>query len=125
MSPSLPISQLQNSSIALERTLGMPEGGPKCIPLTLDFSVSLQYTFDYSNMQQRNYMQMVQTIWVDNSLSAQPLNVFSPGVNQTLKVPAGVQGYFTLICPNPIKLSFASTGGVLCQVILLNFPVLG
>ena len=122
---SITLSQMNAPTIPLERTLGMPPEGPKCLPVSLDFSISLSYELDYSNMQSRAFLSMVQTLWVDNSLSAQPLDITSPQVGQVLKIPAGIQGYFTVICPNPIRLIFASTGGVLCVVILLNFPVLG
>lgn len=113
----------QSSSI-MQRTLGMPEEGPKCIPIPLDFSVATVYTLDYMNFQQLGRFSMLQTVYVDNSLNAAKLNITIPALNQVLKIPAGVQGYFPILCPNPIKLSFDSTGGVLCQVILLNFPIL-
>jgi hypothetical protein len=119
------INQQTNPGVSLERTLGMPAGGPKAIPITLDFGAQTQYVLDYQNMQSRNFFDMCQTIFVDNSLSATVLSVTIPAVNQALKIPAGVQGYFTVICPNPLKMQFDSAGGVVCQVILLNFPVLG
>jgi hypothetical protein len=103
--------------------MGMPAEGPRCIPLTLDFTLSLAYDLDYSNMQSRNFISMVQTIWVDNSLNAAVLEVTMVGTNQVIKVPAGIQRYYTVLQPNPIKMSFASTGAVVCQVILMNFPV--
>ena len=118
------LSQLSNSPILLERTLGMPEGGPRCLPLRLDFAAALSYDLDYGAMQQRGFLSMVQTAWVDNSLSATILTITILGTNQVLKIPAGVQGYFPVLVPNPIKMSFASAGGVVCQVILLNFPIL-
>lgn len=107
----------------LQRTLGMPSEGPKCIPITLDFSLAQTYAIDYSNMQQRGFLSMCQSVWVDNSLNAAVLSLIVPGTNQTIKVAAGVQDYFTVLAPNPLKLSFDSTGGVIVQVILCNFPI--
>ena len=118
-------SQLQNSPTVLERTLGMPDGGPRCLPLPLDFAANAEWVLDYGNMQQRNFLNMVQSVWVDNSLNGSILAITVPGTNQVLKVPPNTQGYFPLIVPNPLKLVFDSAGGVLCQVILLNFPVAG
>ncbi len=112
-----------NPAVILERTLGMPPEGPKCIPITLDFSVADTYNLDYSNMGRRGFMSMLQTVWVDNSLSGDPLNVIIVATNQTIKVPAGVQDYFGVMCPNPIKLSFYSPGAAIVQVILINHPV--
>ncbi len=117
------LSQTASSPVILERTLGVPPEGPKCVPLNLDFSAANFYEIDYSNMQSRAFLSMCQTLWVDNSLSATVLTIFIPGTAQTLKIPVGVQGYFTCLCPNPIHILFSSAGGVVCQVTLCNFPV--
>jgi hypothetical protein len=119
------ISQLANTSVTLERTLGMPAEGPKALPIALDFSANSTYVLDYTNMQQRNYFGLVQTLWVDNFGNGSTLIITIPAVAQRIVVPAGVQGYFTCICPNPIKMQFDSAGGTVQQVTLLNFPILG
>jgi hypothetical protein len=107
----------------LERTLGMPVEGPRAIPIGLDFSATQSYALDYSNYQQRGFISMVQSVFVDNSLSASVLSILCPATNQTLKIPAGKQGYLPIVCPNPVKLTFSSSGGQFCYVALLNFPV--
>jgi len=117
------LSQLAASPVILERTLGVPTEGPKCVPLNLNFAAATSFEIDYSNMQSRAFLGMCQTLWADNSLSATVLTIFIPGTAQTLKIPAGTQGYFTCLCPNPIHMIFSSTGGVVCQVTLCNFPV--
>jgi len=117
------ISQLGRAPIALERTLGVPSEGPKCVPITLDFTSVTTLELDYGNMQSRGFLNMCQTLWVDNSLSAVILSIQIPVTGQTIKVPAGVQGYFTCLCPNPIHMIFTSSGAVVCQVTLCNFPV--
>lgn len=117
------ISQLASGPVVLERTLGVPAEGPRCVPLTLDFTAVTTLELDYGNMQARNFLSMCQTLWVDNSLSGQILSAYIPGTGQTIKVPAGTQGYFTCLCPNPIHFIFTSTGGVVCQVTMCNFPV--
>ncbi len=122
---STTINQQGNSSVILERTLGMPQDGPKCVPIALDFNAFDTYVLDYGQMQQRNFLSMVQTLWVDNFGNAAVLTINVPATQQRLVIPAGVQGYFTIVCPNPIKISFNSTGGTVQQVILLNFPILG
>lgn len=108
----------------LERTLGMPPEGPKCIPITLDFSVTDSYALDYSNFGQRGFLSMVQTVWVDNSLNGNTFEIEIPSIGQTVKVPANTQDYFAVMCPNPIKINFNSAGaGVVVKVLLINFPV--
>ena len=115
-------SQIQ-SSVILERTLSVPPGGPKCLPINLDFAAQTSYDLDYSNQQRLGYLDMCQTLWVDNKSSAVILYITIAGSQQVLQIPAGIQGYFTCLCPNPIKMNFASAGGTVCQVTLLNFPV--
>ncbi len=117
------IPQQQQKLIQLERTLGVPPGGPKAIALSLDFTATTIYKFDAQNLQARGFINMVQTLWVDNKASATILFIYIPSSAQTLQIPAGVQGYFTCICPNPIYMEFTSAGAALCQVTLLNFPV--
>lgn len=117
--------------VILERTLGMPAEGAKCIPITLDFSTVAvdpatglrTFALDYSNMQQRGFLSMLQTIWVDNSLSGDVFLINVPATNQVIKIPANVQDYFTVIVPNPIKIQFQSAGASVVTVLLLNCPV--
>lgn len=123
--PTSIINQQSKSSVLLERTLGMPEEGPKCIPIALDFASFDTYILDYSNMQQRAFFGLLQTLWVDNFGNGAVITITVPATQQRLVIPAGVQGYFTIVCPNPIKISINSTGGTVQQIILLNFPVLG
>jgi hypothetical protein len=111
------------SPTILERTLGMPPEGPKCIPFTLDFSVADTYALDYSNMGQRGFMSMLQTVWVDNSGNGLPTLIIIAATGQSIIVPAATQDYFAVMCPNPIKISFQSAGAVAVPVLLLNFPV--
>ena len=111
------------SNIALNRTLGMPDSGPKCVPIKLDFSIFPTYTIDFSNATNLGYFDAVQTVWVDNFGNAQILKITVQGSQQVLQIPAGAQGYFPCMCPNAIRMQFDSTGGTVQQVTLLNFPV--
>lgn len=108
---------------ALKRAL-IPDGGSKCIPITLDFAANASYMLDLQNNQSLGYFDQCQTVWVDNQGNAQILQITIPESQQVLKIPAGVQGYFPVLCPNPIRMQFDSTGGTRQQVTLLNFPVL-
>lgn len=112
------------SFVTLERTLGMPQGGPKCIPVLLDFTVQDSYSIDLSNLGIRSFIDMVQTVFVDLSTSAIGMTVDCPTSRQTLKIKPGTQGYYPILCPNPIKLTFTCVGGPAdAKVELLNFPV--
>lgn len=110
-------------ALQLQRTLGMPDGGPKIVPISLDFSASPSYFLDYSNQGALGYLDMVQTLWVDNFGNAAVLKITCPNSQQVIQVAAGAQGYYPILCPNPIRLQFDSTGATVQQVTLLNFPM--
>lgn len=102
----------------------IPDEGPKSIALTLDFSQATQYTLDLQNLIQRNFISMIQGIFLDNSANGSTLAVSFEGAGQTIKIAPNRQGYRIVLCPNPVnQITFTSTGGVAVSVNLLNFPV--
>jgi hypothetical protein len=110
--------------VTLERTLGMPAEGPKCIPLNFDFTATNSFKVDLSSYTNLGKISMVQTIFVDASDSAVDLIVLSQGTGQQLKIKAGTQGYYPILIPNPIMLTLTCIGGPAdLQVIFLNFPI--
>jgi hypothetical protein len=111
------------SSVGLQRTLGMPESGPKILPIRLDFASNPAYSLDYSNQTNLGFLDLVQTVFADNFGNGQVLKITCPASQQVIQVPAGIQGYFPILVPNPIRLLFESTGGTVQSVILINFPV--
>jgi hypothetical protein len=102
----------------------IPDEGPKSIALSLDFSQATQYTLDLQNLIQRNFISMIQGIFLDNSANPATLSVQFAGTGQTIKIAPNRQGYRIVLCPNPVNsIAFTSTGGVPVSVNLLNFPV--
>src|SRR5215471_13660000 len=94
----------------LERTLGMPEEGPKCVPMTLDFTATDSYDLDFSSIVNRAFISMVQTVFVDTSTSGVNVTITVPGSQQIIKVKAGTQGYYPILMPNPIKFKVSCPG---------------
>jgi len=92
--------------------------------MTLDFTAKDFYSLDYSQQGALGKFSMVQTLFIDTSTSAVNLTVDCPTSQQTLKIKAGTQGYYPILCPNPIRLIFTCVGGPAdVKVELLNFPV--
>jgi hypothetical protein len=113
-----------SGTVALERTLGMPPEGPKCIPITLDFTIQDSYTLDLSPLNWAAKLSMIQTVFVDSSTSAVDVVVTVPASQQILKIKSGTQGYYPILVPNPIKLLVKCPGGpVDVRLELLNFPI--
>jgi hypothetical protein len=102
----------------------IPDEGPKSIAIPLDFSQGTQYTLDLQNLIQRNFISMIQGIFLDNSANNATLSVQFASTGQTIKIAPNRQGYRIVLCPNPVNsITFTSTGGVAVSVNLLNFPV--
>ena len=105
-----------------------PGDGAKELPIRLDWSDPVNgavspATFDYSSEQQRSLFSLCQGVYIDNGLNGNSLTITVGVGGQVLTCPANSQGYFPLLCPNPINLTFTTQGNVLTFVFLLNFPV--
>ena len=120
------LNSLNVPTVILERTMGMPEGGPKAIPLSIDFSTVTTWILDAQNIQARGFIDMVQSIYIDNAAasSGQDLTIQIDASQQKILFPPKQQGYIPVIVPNPLRMSFSSASGLVIKVILLNFPIM-
>ena|SRR5690349_24724690 len=91
--------QLQQSKI-------IPDEGPKCLPLLLDFSTQGTIVVDFQQLQEGKFITMIQTLFVDLSLIGVDLSITIAGSGQKIMARAGKQGYYPVLCPNPSKLTF-------------------
>lgn len=119
---SLNIDQ-NHASVYGINNLTVPASGAKTLPINLNFANATQYNLNLQSLMSRNYIDMVQAIFVDNSLNPSSMTITSNLTSQGVVIPAYAQAYLTLLVPNPASLSFNSTGGVNVPIELLNFPV--
>ena len=104
----------------------VPQEGPKAIPIKLDFSKATEYDLDLQNLQERGFIAMVQSIYVDASAATAATIVAFNSTNQNITAKAATQGYYSVLCPNPPKMKFINTSGSdQVVVFLLNVPVAG
>ncbi len=103
--------------------LKVPCEGPRCLPLTLDFSVDPAFSINLQNTQALIKFSMVQAVFIDNSNNGNSIIVSNPFTDQSLIVPANSQAYLNILCPTPAQINFQSQGGVVVKVELLNYPV--
>jgi hypothetical protein len=125
--PAFNINQQQLQTAQIANNL-RPDGGPKAIPIILDFTgpTTTEYVFDYQNLQQRGFFGMCQALYIDCSQSANDLEVTVGGTGQTIIAKAGTQGYYPVLCANPLKLVFDSlVNGALIPVFVLNMAISG
>jgi hypothetical protein len=89
----------------------IPSEGTKAIPMLLDFTLANQFTLDLTNIQQRGFLSMVQSLYIDNSTSDIPLQIFINGSQMVVVAKGRTQGWYTVMCPNPVKFAFSCPGG--------------
>jgi hypothetical protein len=101
----------------------IPAEGPKCIPINLDFTASTTYALSLQNLQSRDYVSIIQTIFIDNSSNADTMTVTTGVANQAIIAPPYTQGYYPVLCPQPPAFVFATQGGVVVPIQLINVPM--
>lgn len=107
----------------------IPEEGPRSVPLILDFSAADSYDLDLEMYQQLGWFSMLQTIYADmaDNLGGLPLIITVNGqTQQRICVSPQKQGYFAVLCPNPVKLTFACTDTTrIARIQLINVAIAG
>ncbi len=119
------INQQQVQQIASQNQLMVGGKGPLALRLFLDFAAQTEYVFDAQNLQATNQFDLCQTLYVDNADGGSAVIITIPTSGQRIVVKAGEQGYFNVICPNPIKLVFDCAGGSPVTVFLINVAIPG
>lgn len=102
--------------------------GPLAVRLFMDFGAQPEYDLDLQAIQAKNQFDFCQTLFIDNSAggSAVTVTIGAKGVPvQTIVAKAGSQGYYQVVCPNPILMQFTSAGGAPCTVLLIDVAIPG
>lgn len=105
----------------------VPCEGAKVLPIVLDFATFAEVDIDLLQFEQDSQLSMVQTVFIDNSVSAAAMVlVIDPaGINQTIVANGNTQGYYPILAPNPTLLQFFSQSGVAQRIQLVNVPIAG
>jgi hypothetical protein len=111
-------------SMPQKASLGVsPKEGPVTIPLNIDFTAQSSYQFDATYIQQKGYVSLLQSIYVDNSLANVPFIMQVATTNQIVKVPAYSEAYIPLPITNKLALNFSSGSGLVIPVQLMNIAI--
>ena len=118
------INQLAVASIPVHNAQ-VPAEGPVALVLSLDFTVATEYDLDIYALVARDFISLIQTVFIDTTGCAQNLTVNIAGSNQNITVKPNTQGYYPVVCPNPPKFRITCTGGQPNNVgiIFLNVPI--
>lgn len=120
------INQLNVASIPVYNAQ-VPQEGPIAIPLNLDFTANTTYNLDIKTLIDQGFLSMVQTLFLDTTGLTGNLTVTIQGSNQLIIVKPNTQGYYPVICPNPVRMTFTNTGGTQKNFLafILNMPIAG
>lgn len=131
---NLNIDSRSTQNVALDNQQIPKEGGKALAIPILDFSQADQYYMDAELLGQLGFMSMVQTMFIDMSTSDVPMQITINGSQQIIVAKGRTQGYYTVMAPNPVKLTFSCPGGpgldpttnrIGVRVWLLNVPIAG
>lgn len=89
----------------------VPPEGPRCIPFNFDFTAKPSYFVDLTTVEQRNFLTIVQSLYIDNSSNAVPLTVVFNASNQIIIAPPQTQGYYSVLAPQPARFTVKCVGG--------------
>jgi len=119
------IDQQTVQYVTIKNQLVATGKGPLAARLVVDFTAQNSYDLDMQNAQSLNQFDLCQTIFVDNSAGGAAVTITIKGSGQVIVVKAGTQGYFNVMCPNPIQINFTSAGGSVVTVFLIDVAIPG
>jgi hypothetical protein len=107
--------------------LAVPLQGSRIVPVDLDFTATgsngLPIAFDLAQEEERGALDMVQSVFIDNSLNAQSIRLTLAGVGgagHTIGLPANFQGYFPLPVEGIARFTASTTGLIIIPMIFYN-----
>ena len=121
-------------NVALDNQQIPKEGGKALAIPILDFANANQYFMDAELLGSLGFMSMVQTAFIDMSTSDIPMQMTINGSQQIIVAKGRTQGYYPIMAPNPVKLTFSCPGGpgldpttgrIGVRVWLVNVPIAG
>lgn len=98
---------------------------PKAMFFALDFSAVTNIPIDLEIAEQMAWMEFIQAVHIDNSLSGVDFFIDVSISQQTLKVGMGKQAYLPILVPEKAKFvtRVSGTDNHLIKIQFLNFPV--
>lgn len=97
----------------------VPQGGPKAVPGSLDFSNTAEIDIDGQAIIDAHAIEFIQAVYIDNSKNAVPFSL-TTNAQQTITIAPNSQGFFPLLVQNPPKMT-ANCEQANGRIVLLNF----
>lgn len=113
--------------IPSQNQLMVGKKGPLVAKLYLDFTQAQEYDLDMQHAQSVNQFDLCQSIYIDNADGGAAVTViFDPsGVAFRVVAKSGTEGWYNVVCPNPIKARFLCAGGSPVTILMTNVAIPG
>lgn len=102
----------------------VPREGPKSVAMVFPFTdsiTSFQVNMLLTTSQQ--YLSLIQSAIIDNSLNSEPLSINISVINWTVKIPPFSQAQISLTSPKNCIFTVTSEGAVFVPIQFLNVPI--
>jgi len=101
----------------------VPAGGPKVVPVTVDFTVNPSVLIDAQNLVSSGKIEYLQGVYIDNSGNVNAVSLTMSTTNQIITCPARSQGYFSIMVPDPPQMTANTPIGVVIPMFFYNVPI--
>lgn len=101
----------------------VPAGGPKVVPVNVDFTGVAQVLLDGSALVQQGKIEYLQGVFIDNSTNINNLSLTMSTTGQVIICPKKSQGYFSIMVPDPPQIVANTPVGVVIPMFFYNVPI--
>jgi hypothetical protein len=101
----------------------VPAGGPKCVPVNVDFTAVASVQLDGQQIVTQGRIEYLQGVFIDNSANINNLSLTMSTTNQVIICPKKSQGYFTIMVPDPPQIIAATPIGLVIPMFFYNIPI--
>lgn len=101
----------------------VPAGGPKCIPIDVDFTNVASVILDGTTIVAQGKIEYLQGVFIDNSANLNNVSLTMSSTNQVIICPKQSQGYFQIMVPDPPQIIAATPIGIVIPMFFYNVPI--
>jgi len=101
----------------------VPAGGPKCVPINVDFTAVAQVLIDGQQIVTQGKIEYLQGVFIDNSANLNNVSLTMSTTGQVIICPKKSQGYFSIMVPDPPQIIGNTTLGIIIPMFFYNIPI--
>lgn len=104
--------------------MSLPSEGPRVVPYNVDFTTEIQAELDLTQLINDGWVSFISGAWIDNLDNTQDVTLICDATYQRVIIPAGTQGWYSLLSANPPRYRISqSAASTYVRILFVNFPV--